>query len=215
MCGRFNDHLQWEHEWIAVLGEWPAEVTPSFNKAPTQTTAAFTGDGGRGMRWGLIPAWSKEPRTKYSTFNATLEDIDKKPAYRAAWKADRRCLIPCAGYYEWLRRDQTKRPYYIHNPLGQPLFMAGLWEEWRGDEQSLLSCTIITREPAASIAHIHNRMPMVVPPELIHEWLQGEKNSALAVGAQDVSDLVAAYAVSRYVNNSRNDGEACIEPLEK
>jgi putative SOS response-associated peptidase YedK len=214
MCGRFNDHLEWEHEWVAVLGEWPTEVDQTYNKAPTQTAAAFTADGGRAMRWGLIPAWSKEPKTKYSTFNAKLEDIDRKPAYRAAWKADRRCLIPCAGYYEWLRRDKTKQPYYIHNPTGQPLFMAGLWEEWSDDRQTLPSCTVITREPVGNIARIHNRMPAMVPPELLHEWLSGDKASALAIGAQDVSELVAACPVSSYVNNSRNDGPACIEPLE-
>jgi putative SOS response-associated peptidase YedK len=146
MCGRFNDHLAWEQQWVELLGDWPAAVQQSFNKAPTQLTAAFTADGGKAMRWGLVPAWSKEPKTKYSTINATIEDIEKKPAYRAAWKADRRCVIPCAGYYEWRRNNNAKQPYFIHNPAGQPLFMAGLWEEWLGNGQSLLSCTIITRD---------------------------------------------------------------------
>jgi putative SOS response-associated peptidase YedK len=213
MCGRYNDHLAWEHDWVSVLGDWPSGVLPSYNKAPTDVAAAFTKAGGQAMRWGLVPAWSKEPKTKYATFNATIEGIEKKPAYRGAWKADRRCLIPVAGYYEWQKIGNRKQPFYIHNPQAQPLFMAGLWEEWQGDGQSLLSCTIITREPVNPIFHIHNRMPVMVPTELLKEWLVGDKASALEIASSDVSTLVAAYPVSTFVNSARNNGRRCIERL--
>ena len=198
MCGRFANHLEWEDLWVWILGDWPADAPQRFNVAPTQTVAAFAADGGHAMRWGLVPAWSKEPKTKYSTFNAVIEDVAKKPAYRAAWAAGRRCLIPVLGYYEWRTEQGGKQPYFIRSVEGDPLFLGGLWEAWHGDGHELLSCTVLTREPVASIAHIHNRMPVLLPTELAKVWLTIGVPEAAAVAVGDAPGLTA-YAVSRQV----------------
>lgn len=91
MCGRFANQLDWIEHWIDLLGEWPAGATPGFNVAPTQQVAAFKPDGGYAMRWGLVPGWSREPRTRYATFNAKIETVPEKSSYRNAWRAGRRC----------------------------------------------------------------------------------------------------------------------------
>ncbi len=210
MCGRFADHLAWEQQWTELLGEWPASVTQSFNKAPTAEVAAFTAAGGNAMRWGLVPAWSKQPTTKYATFNARVEEVSRKPAFRSAWQSERRCLIPVLGYYEWQRKESGKQPYFIHDVKGEPLFLGGLWELWSGDAERLLSCTVLTREPVASIAEIHNRMPVIVPPERLRDWLTGGLAAALEIAAEDVSQRLDDYAVSRYVNSAKNDGPVCV-----
>ena len=213
MCGRIADSLEWGQDWSDALGPWPVQVAPSFNKAPTETVAAFTGEGGRAMRWGLVPAWSKTPAIKYATFNARVEDMASKPAYRNAWNASRRCVIPVMGYYEWQKLDGRKQPYFIHEASGEPLFLAGLWEAWGQNDEILLSCTILTRDAARPVAHIHNRMPVNGPPEMLKEWLEGPILSAQAIIDENGSERLDSYPVSTYVNNARNEGERCIAPL--
>ena len=212
MCGRYADHVRWSHEWVKTLGDWPANVTPSYNRAPTQLAAAFTPKGGQAMRWGLVPAWSKKSKIRYATFNARVEEVAQKPAYRAAWRENRRCLAPILGYYEWRRTGETKQPYFIRDAGDDPLFLAGLWEEWRGDGRSLLSCTLLTRDAAAGIAHIHDRMPLVVAPKRLNDWLSGPMEAAGEI-EEDPSEHLLSYPVSTYVNSIRNDGPECIEPL--
>jgi len=213
MCGRYADHVTWSERWAAILGAWPEEVSPSFNRAPTQTAAVFTREGGRAMRWGLVPAWSKEPTTRYATFNARIEEVAGKPAYRAAWRAGRRCLLPALGYYEWQRIGEVKQPFFIHAADGAPLFLAGLWEEWRREGQSLTSCTILTREAAAGIAHIHPRMPVCVGLDCLREWLEGPAQSGREIALRGESDGLAFHPVSTFVNHARNDGPRCVAPL--
>lgn len=213
MCGRFADHVIWSLQWVEALGDWPEEITPSFNRAPTQSIAAFTPEGGRAMRWGLVPSWSKEPKTRYATFNARAEEVAQKPAFRSAWKESRRCLVPVLGYYEWLRSGDRKQPYFIRDAGEDPLFLAGLWEQWQKDGQSLLSCTILTREAVPGVAHIHNRMPVVVAPERLGHWLSSSRESAHDIIRDDRSEHLFSYPVTTLVNNARNDDPRCIEPL--
>lgn len=210
MCGRFADHLEWEERWARILGEWPNGVEMSFNRTPTQQVASFTPDGGFAMRWGLVPAWSKEPKTKYSTINAVLETVASKPLFRGAWKEGRRCLLPILGYYEWKSEGGVKQPYLIRNADDTPLFLGGLWEFWQREKESLLSCTILTRKPIAQIEHIHNRMPVVIPVDQLTAWLEVSADEAKAM-AENATPKLEHYPVNRYVNNARNDGPKCVE----
>ncbi len=214
MCGRFANQLDWIEEWVALLGEWPADAPQRFNIAPTQTVAAFTPDDGYGMRWGLVPSWSKEPKTKYSTFNAVLETIEAKSLYRGPWKDGKRCIVPVLGYYEWKTEEGVKQPYLIRSADGNPLFLGGLWETWRGDDETLLSCTVLTRKPLASIEHIHNRMPVVIPMDQLTSWFEAAPDDAKKIASKSEPDL-EHYAVSRYVNNARNDGAECVERSDR
>ena len=98
MCGRFTQRLSWRelHELLDLIG--PAlNLRPRYNVAPAQTIAAVrSGPDGRTLamlRWGLIPAWAKEPNIGYKLINARSETAHQKPSFRAAFRA-RRCLIP-------------------------------------------------------------------------------------------------------------------------
>ena len=153
---------------------------PSWNIAPTQDMLAVISDAeigrvARTMRWGLIPSWSKTGKMEYATFNAKGETIDTTASFRGAWKAGRRCLVVTDGFYEWRKSD--KQPFAIGRANGKLTVLAGLWETWKSSAgETVTSCTVITTEPNADMATIHNRMPVIMPEERWPVWL-GEQDA--------------------------------------
>ncbi|MCA9086991.1 MAG: SOS response-associated peptidase, partial [Planctomycetaceae bacterium] len=142
------------------------DLTPRYNVAPSQSVGVIrvTHAGHRefvALRWGLVPAWSLEPRTAYSTFNARAETVADKPTYRHAFRR-RRCLIPADGFYEWRTVGKRKQPYCIAPTDGQPFAFAGLWERWERDGTVVESCTIVVTTANATIAPLHDRMPVIL-----------------------------------------------------
>src|SRR4051795_11176529 len=135
MCGRF------------VITSPPAALRQAFgyaeqpnfpprhNVAPTQPIPVVIIENGvrrfRLMRWGLVPAWVKDPRGFALLINARSETVREKPAFKNAMKR-RRCLVPADGYYEWRAFGQRKQPYFIHRGDGAPIGLAGVAETWVG-----------------------------------------------------------------------------------
>ncbi len=175
MCGRFIQITAGEP--LAERFELPAipAVTPRYNLAPSQPVGVIrvAAEGQREwvpLHWGLVPAWSPEPRTAYSTFNARAETVADKPTYRHAFRR-RRCLIPADGFYEWCTVGKRKQPYCIA-PTDDELFaFAGLWERWERDETVVESCTIVVTTANATIAPLHDRMPVILARADEARWL--------------------------------------------
>ncbi|MFO1218573.1 MAG: SOS response-associated peptidase [Burkholderiaceae bacterium] len=181
------------------------------------------------MRWGLVPHWAKDESIGAKLNNARVEGMAEKPSFRQAVRR-RRCLLPASGYYEWQAiappdgepsRKPLKQPWYIC-PHGADLFaMAGLFEAWRapGAHESaawLLSCCVITTHASARLAHIHDRMPVMIAPEHWAAWLSraNQDTAALPPLLRGLPDAAfQAWPVSRAVSRSANEGAALIEPL--
>jgi len=220
MCGRYARHSS-VHEFAELFGaQGELELEEAYNVAPTQQVLAVreASPGQRRLdmlRWGLVPFWSKGPDSRYSMINARAETLAKKPAYRAAFKV-RRCLIAANGFYEWQRSVDGKQPFFIGLPDGGALAMAGLWERWEGGgEPPLESCVIVTTEANDSLSQIHDRMPLILPPESYATWLDsGSKVGELArlLRPYSATELLA-YAVSDHVNKVVNDDAACMRRL--
>jgi putative SOS response-associated peptidase YedK len=183
-----------------------------FNIAPTQDipVVRYT-DAGREltlMRWGLIPSWSKGPTSGSLLINARSETAAEKPAFRSAFKT-RRCLIPADGFYEWKKTGGKKQPYHFRLANGQPFAFAGLWEKW----QAIESCTILTTEANELAAQMHDRMPVILSPNDYAEWLDPQaKDSGMLLTPFPASEM-SAIPVNPIVNNARNEGPECIEPV--
>jgi putative SOS response-associated peptidase YedK len=221
MCGRFAFYSP--HEAVAQLfGILDApEVQPRYNIAPTQFIPTVRHDAAAVRRlallyWGLVPSWAKEKSIGARMINARGETLRDKPSFRNAFKR-RRCLVLADGYYEWQALAQGKQPHFIRMRSGQPFAMAGLWETWREAEGSepLESCAIVTTSPNEELARIHDRMPVILPPEQYDFWLDRrnedlETLSRLLVGYP--SEAMEAVPVSKRVNNARNDGADLIAP---
>jgi putative SOS response-associated peptidase YedK len=222
MCGRFTmtidpTHLQEAFPWATI----PSELNPRFNIAPSQPIAVIPNSGENILSmytWGLIPSWSKDPTIGNRMINARAETLAEKPSFRNAYRR-RRCLILADGFYEWKQESNrnSKTPMYIHMKNRNPFAFAGLWEIWNSpDGSEIRSCTIITTQPNSLLEPIHNRMPVILPPDAYSRWLDpGEKQPA------QLNDLLIpfhssemeAYPVSKMVNNTQNDSADLIHPI--
>ena len=126
------------------------------------------------MRWGLIPYWAKDIKIGFSTINARAEEVNTKPAFREAFQR-RRCLVPLDNFYEWKKTETGKQPYAIALADRRLMAMAGLWETWCSPQgERIRSFTIVTTIPNALCAEFHNRMAVVLKPEVWPAWLGEE-----------------------------------------
>lgn len=221
MCGRFAFYSP--HEAVTRLfGVVDApEVEPRYNIAPTQFVAAVRETGGPRevamLYWGLVPSWAKEKSIGARMINARSETLAEKPSFRNAYQR-RRCLVLADGYYEWQRSGAIKQPYFISFAASEPFGMAGLWERWRdpGSGEPLESCCIVTTSPAPAVAHVHDRMPVILPPDAYAEWLDPDNAATDRLARLLVpckSPGLQARPVSRRVNDARNQGADLLELL--
>lgn len=210
MCGRFANHVAAMGDWVEILGDWPAGIELGYNIAPTRIIPAVMQQGTRPMRWGLVPSWSKEESPRYATFNARLESVAQKPAFRDPWRKGQSCLVPALGYFEWRTQAGHKQPFFIRLSEGQPLVFAGLWEQRQGS----LSCTILTRESEGALADLHPRMPVMLGPDSARTWLQEGAAALPELQNSRQHEAVRVHPVGRAVGNARVDGPELIEPVD-
>lgn len=231
MCGRFSlIHAPEEvAAWFALdaLEAFP----PRYNIAPTQPVLVVAhrdlpGDGtnappreGRLMRWGLLPSWVKEPESFPTLINARSETAATKPSFRAAMR-HRRCVMPASGFYEWHRPGGKQKPqaWWVPQSQGQPVAFAALHETWIGaDGSEIDTVAVLTTEATGAFAHIHNRIPVVIPPEDITRWMDcksGEPRDVADLLVEPPQDFFAPVPVSDRVNKVANDGPDNIVPVD-
>jgi putative SOS response-associated peptidase YedK len=225
MCGRFvsaRKRLELLEEFSASRDRVTDEPAPDYNVAPTKKIyAVTTRDAERELRtvkWGLVPFWAKDAAGGARLINARAETVAVKPAFRRAF-AKRRCLLPADGYYEW----KNKKPFYIHRTDGGNLAFAGIYELWRDPEipedhenAFLWTAAVITTQATDDVGEIHDRMPMVIDPDLWADWLDPENTQVSQLHAAMVPAMTGAmtsYPVSTDVNFVRNNGPELIRPL--
>ena len=220
MCGRYT--LTSAPEAIRALFRYEDQPNfpPRYNVAPTQPIAIVRLVEGKRqfalVRWGLLPSWVKDPKTFSLLINARGESVIEKPAFRAAMKR-RRCLIPADGFYEWQKAGERKRPFFVRAKAGGPLAFAGLWETWTGPNgEEIDTAAIVTTRANRMLGPIHERMPVIVPPEAFDLWLDTAKvdaTTAAALIAPAPENLLEAYEISTAVNRVANDDARLIEPV--
>ena len=217
MCGRFAFYSPSEATaaLFGVAGAPPVE--PRYNIAPTQYIAAIrdaeSGDRELAMlRWGLIPFWAKDPSIGNRMINARAETAAEKPSFRAAYR-HRRCIVLADGFFEWQRDGSVKTPWYISQKDGKPMAIAALWENWhdKSNDDHVQSTTLITTAANDFMSSLHHRMPMILDPDAVDDWLGGDNE--MIEHATNLSPPLRAWPVDRRVNNARNQGEELVEPV--
>ncbi|MCS7036578.1 MAG: SOS response-associated peptidase [Saprospiraceae bacterium] len=176
MCGRYSfvptaRQLETQLRGVAL----PADVSFSYHIAPTERAWVIASDAPhalQAMYWGLVPAWAEAFRPSGRTINARAETVWEKPTFRDAARR-RRCVVPADSFYEWRRQPNGQRlPYRILPADGSLLFMAGIWEEWRGPNGAYRSFAIITVPASADLTDLHDRMPaLLLSEEECRAWL--------------------------------------------
>ena len=233
MCGRYLLHADpklIERAFRAEFSQIPRELVPRWNIAPTQRVPIVRNQPGlelkivrqgegRGrelatVRWGLIPAWAKDPAIGNRMINARAEGVADKPAFRSAFRT-RRCIVPASGFYEWQRQGRgAKQPYLIRRKDSLPIGFAGLWESWedRATGEVVETCTIITCPPNALMAELHDRMPVILDLADYERWLDPSIPGGEELLQPCPAEWLEAMPVSTKVNSPRNDDESIIQP---
>ncbi len=221
------------------------QLEPDFNVAPTKEVYGVVERPPRGsdeasepeaperqlrvLTWGLVPFWAKDPKIGNRMINARMETVAEKPAYRRAFER-RRAILPADGYFEWYATEQLtsagkpkKQPYFIRPADGGVLAMAGLYEIWRDPAKAeedhdrfLWTCTVLTTRAEDSLGHIHDRMPLMLPPAAYDAWLdptRHERDDLLALLEPAAPGRLEAYPVSTLVSNVKNNGPELLDPI--
>lgn len=220
MCGRYA--ITSAPEAIRKLFGYEEQPNfpPRYNVAPTQPVPIVRLVEGKRqfalVRWGFIPSWVKDPRGFSLLINARGESLNDKPAFRAAMRR-RRCLFPADGFYDWRRAGEHTTPYYVRLKAGGPMAFAGLWESWMGPNgEEMETAAIVTTRANRTLAGIHDRMPVIVPPDAFDFWLDSatvDAETAAALIAPAREGMLDVYEVSPAVNRAANDTPALIEPV--
>ncbi|MDD2899752.1 MAG: SOS response-associated peptidase [Desulfuromonadaceae bacterium] len=221
MCGRFVTMIPYEElKQLFDLTESSTRIEPKYNVAPAQQVSVVRSNGEHNvltpMRWGLIPAWSKDASIAGHTINARCETVAEKPSFRHAIKYNR-CIIPISGFYEWSHSGGTKTPHYIYLTENVPMSLAGIWEHWKApDGGEMETFSIVTTTSNSLIQPLHDRMPVILQPADCDLWLSKNVHNPhelTPLYQPYPADEMMLHEVSRLVNNTRFDSPSCIEKV--
>ena len=179
MCGLFALSAKTKNvEKLLPRVKVPEDLKQRLAIAPTQDIAVVLNDGNNDVtfvKWGLIPFWSKDASIGKKMFNARAETLMEKPSFKNPFKY-KRCIIIADAFYEWEKQEATSKKirHTIKMKSGEPFALAGLWDTWtdKTTGETLTTATIITTVPNELIEEIHDRMPVIIPPDKIDLWLE-------------------------------------------
>lgn len=155
MCSRYEIDAEWE-----ILAETfgldmaPPDYT-SGEIRPTDQAVVLVSNRAFALKWGLTAPWNGKP-----LINARSETLEQKQTFRPL--LSRRCLVPAKAYFEWRKEGKVRLKNRISLNRNTLMAFAGLYT----DDQF----TIITCASSPSIAHIHNRMPVILPETSYRVW---------------------------------------------
>ena len=120
------------------------------------------------MKWGYSG--------KSLLMNARSETAAEKLTFREDW-VRHRCIVPASWYFEWEHypgsdgKKHTGDKYMIHPKDSAVTWLCGLYRI----ENGLPVFVILTREPGEALRFLHDRMPLIMPEELVTEWIRPDR----------------------------------------
>lgn len=224
MCGRYQLGMDWEQlqaHYRLVQEIFDGKYTlPWYNQAPGQPSPAIVaGEAGlehRTMRWGFPPLWvakrGKDPWKERPLVNAKSEQARSKATWRKPF-AQRRCLVPSTGFYEWVRRDKAKFPLHFCPADGGILTFGGIWTAFKRDDGLRMCMSILTTGPGPEMAPVHDRSPVILARQDWDRWLSNdtppEEIDALCAPAP--AGTLDAVEVNTAVNGWKASGPEVLE----
>lgn len=218
MCGRYATTRSASD--LAALFEAvddTARVAPRYNVAPTDEVPIVRMSRQRDARvlcvarWGLLPVWARDPRAGSRMINARAETAATAGAYAAAF-AHRRALVPADGWFEWRWEGGRRQAYFLTPADGAVLALAGLWSRWHDGR---LTFSVVTTAAGGALAAVHDRMPLLLPPERWRAWLTGPASPSLRRPPPPaLVDGLEIRPVGAAVGNVRHDGPALLDKVD-
>jgi putative SOS response-associated peptidase YedK len=214
MCGRFTLTASGDELAEAFDLDESRHLEPRYNIAPSQDVVAVVAEpeGQRRLalfRWGLVPARAASGRP---LINARAETAWNRLPFANA-VAQRRCLLPADGFYEWqvVPGATRKQPHHIRLSGGGLMALAAIWEP---AAEGRSTCAILTTVPNATVRRVHDRMPVIIPRAGYATWLDPAQSRAALqpLLAPFTDQALEAVAVGMAVNNARTEGPICIRP---
>lgn len=212
MCARYTLAAAEKTILEAYAAELKEDYIPNYNLAPTQKACVITADEPNYINqyhFGLVPHWAKDKKLGYSMLNARQETVLEKTSFKPLMEKNKRCLVLADSFIEWETIGKDKLPYRFVIP-DQPIFaFAGLYSWWKdpATQDWYKSFTIMTTEPNAMVAKLHDRMPVILTKEEEKIWLMdGVPMSDLLELCNPFPDVeMDLYRVSKEINNVRNN----------
>ena len=214
MCSRFS--LAEERDFLAsrlgVSAIALANYRPRYNIAPQQehfiVTAEYENRKLTAARWGLTTNPDQHGRRRY-LINARAETVENRPTFAEAF-AQRRCVIPASGFYEWTGPSYARQPFWIRRSDGDLLLFAGLYQDGENNDAGIQSAfTILTCAANSTLATIHDRMPVILSDRDADDWISSsaKKPSSLKRLLKPAGeDLLLVHSASPLVNSVKNEG---------
>lgn len=145
----------------------------NYNVAPTTKIPILANDHPKMVR--LMP-WRYDMKIQgkiIPLFNSKIEQAEKNNAYFRYDLQERRCVVLFKGFYEWIKQDPNnkktlKQPVFISLKNSPIMPMAGIYKT---NEDGTAGCSIITTTPLKSVEKVHNRMPFILNPDSIFDYL--------------------------------------------
>lgn len=225
MCGRITQKSPPNQLGlrIATLVE-PVQPPPRYNGAPGQEHWVIRQHPKTGertldrLRWGLIPHWCKESDGGRKPINAKAETVAALPSFRDAYSR-RRCLVPIDSFFEWraIKGLKPKQPYAIGMKTGEPFALAAIWENWQppGSAEWVRTFAVITTNANELVRPIHDRMPVIIPPEDYDRWLSPLDPDPRDLLAPYPAEPMTMWPISTRVNKPENDDAAILAPVSE
>jgi putative SOS response-associated peptidase YedK len=212
MCGRMTLTTKGYEQLVELLGVEPDPdeapfYRPRYNVAPTddhwmvwRPKTAAVADKKRLKR----AKWCFKAGGQKLLMNLRSETASKR--FKSMYEA-RRCVVPADGFYEWRGPKEDRRPIWFHPPQGGLFLFAGLYEEPSSSE--LPAFTVLTTDANATVAPVHDRMPVLLSPESADAWLLAPVPGLLVPAPPGA---LVGTEVSRRANSVANDDPGCLEP---
>src|SRR3954453_7557146 len=215
MCGRAtltNDDFE------GIAAELDAEYSaddaqlyrPRYNIAPSDVHWIVESGADRRV---LRPAvWGYRASGGRPLINVRGEQVGSGRGFRDAFQG-RRCLVVTDGFFEW---DAAKAPFWFHRADKKLVLLAGLFQPPGSDATPSgpprPRFTILTTLPNRLVARVHDRMPVIIPPAAIDEWLTATPAEAAAPTWSAPDDSLVATPVSKRVGSVKNADPAVLAP---
>lgn len=205
------------------------DILPRYDARPTNMMPVVAQRDGKYlvqmMRWGLVPHWSKEGKTEFSTFNAKSETLHTSKLFAPYFKSAR-CLIPADGFFEWkkytvettvngkVKTVEKKQKMFIAMKDRSPFMMAGLFSVWKNPAgEEFPTYTIITTAANETLSEIHERMPVILEQKQYEVWLDRGMNDV-----EFLRTLLVPYPAQKMiafpVTNKSEESPEMIEKIE-